>query len=382
MSATDIDDARPAGPGRVAQSEADLLTITRALFSRGGKPFLLLRSYGQIESIGPTAMGLLQQTLTRGLSLEILRRGGWQRRRFLHDEHGQGLPRRGRLWERHRPLPALHFSRASFELLTWLHRENVTRPKRPLPRRATTFADEALLYLAAARITEVGGSLREPAFLHSPICQLGYADVMAELADDPAPVPAIDFRPLVGRDVALLEALQPDLARRWEAMENRKRDIKSLELMSRLGAAQEQALANLFTAIDGSEPRRRDLAGFIAETAELLLARGPERLCPDHRWWTRSLDMRASLSARQRAFTASAAFLRAVVTLGGWLNEAGLVAHFDDDYETAQLLLSSWRFVQARQPGPQGRPEDELSILERASALTRTLESLHSLGTG
>jgi hypothetical protein len=157
--------------------------------------------------------------------------------------------------------------------------------------------------------------------------------------------------------------------------------------MIRLGAGQAQVFAGLFRAVDQVEPRRRDLAGFVAEAARSMLAKGPDRLCPDHRFWVEGLDLRAPLARRQAAFTGAAAFLRAVSQLGRWLDEAGVVAHFDDDYESAQLLLSSWEFLRSaapsraradrRNPGNENLPA---TILERAHFLAHQLDSLHSLG--
>lgn len=372
--------ANSQGPARVAASEAELLTVARTVVggaSQNVGRWLLQKPRGTIRKIGPTAMGLLQQTLARGVCQQLLRRGGWQQRRTLVD----GVPKRGRLWQRHGQLPALRFGPASFELLVWLHSDNATKPRRELPRHeAVGLGDELLHYLAAEQILEVGGRPRQEAFLRSPLCQLGFAD---QLASD-AELPRLDFAPYVRGDGALiLEALQSELARRWLAMEEGKGNIVELDAMVAVGRAQTQVLDGLFAAIEASgDPKRdgagarRELAGFLAEAAVSLLARGRERLCPAPRWWTQSLDLRAPLAARQQAFTAAAAFLHGVARLGEWVAEAGVVAHFEADYEAAQLLLSSWHALHAR---PEG-PADAVSVLERAAALARALDSLHSLG--
>lgn len=366
---------------RVAASEAELLTLTRGLVGghRGRFIPLLRRRRGPITAIGPTAMGLLQQTLARGVTSYLLRAGGWQRRASLRGDSGE--PVRGRLWQRHDPLPPLRFTPASFELLTWLHSEDVAGPKRALEAPdAMTVADELLHYLALSHVVRAVGQTEQPGFQRSALCQLGFADQLGG-----APELAFDHL-CVGPGAAILEAMQPELARRWVAMEAHKGQIVSLEAMLRACAAQDLALRGLFTAIDRSGSGsavapRRDLAGFFGEAAVAILARGPEGRCPDHRWWTRSLDLRAPLSTRQRAFSAAAVFLRAVGRLGDWLAEAGIVAHFDEDYEAAQLLLAQWRPLHAP-PGTGGGddPTRELSVLGRARALADTLESIHSLG--
>ncbi|PRP90702.1 hypothetical protein ENSA5_62480 [Enhygromyxa salina] len=369
--------SEPGSPARVSRSEAELLTLTRALMAPGPRYLPALRHRPRrtprLEKIGPTAMGLLQQTLARGVAFELLRRGGWQTRRTLVNGHAK----RGTVWQRHRELPPLTFGPASFELLSWLRAEDVSSPKRELPQAArTTLADELLYYLAAEQIVRAGGVLRQPAFLRSPLCQLGYADALA--GDEP--LPKLDLRELArGEGAIVLEALQPDLCRRWVAMERAKGERAELSVMTQIGQAQDQVLASLFSALDLVDPRRRELASFLAEAARELLARGPERRCPDHRWWIGGLDLRAPLSARQSAFAASAAFLRGVAQLGRWLDEAGVVAHFDEDYEAAQLLLSSWQYLRSA-PEPTEEAQIPATILDRAIRLANQLESLHSLG--
>src|SRR5690606_13810916 len=100
---------------------------------------------------------------------------------------------RGRLWERHASLPPLRFGPASFQLLTWLHDEDLVRPTHPLERDPeTTLADDVLHYLACEQLTRAGLDVHQPAFLQSPLCQLGYAEFLA--SDEP--LPDIDFTPL------------------------------------------------------------------------------------------------------------------------------------------------------------------------------------------
>lgn len=382
-------DAEPsATPARVSRSEAELITLTRAILSSGPRYLPSLRQHpkraARLTTIGPTAMGLLAQTLARGVSLELLRRGGWQTRRTLVDGH----PKRGNLWQRHTTLPPLSFGPASFELLAWLRSEDVGAPSRELSHdlsrgSAPSIADELLHYFAAEHILRAGGDLQQPAFLRSPLCQLGYADALASAQA----LPQLDLRELVrGPSAIILEALQPDLSARWIAMERAKGELGRVEVMTQIGQAQAQVLTSLFRAVDLVAPRRRDLADFLARAARELLARGPKRCCPDHRWWIRGLDLRAPLSARQAAFVGSAAFLRGVGRLGVWLEEAGLVAHFDEDYAAAQLMLSAWNDLhRAPEPSSLARrtptePQLPAAILDRAKLLANQLQSLHSLG--
>ena len=96
----------------VTGQESELLRIARAVVG--------LSSYAEVErllgaqraapmQLGPTAMELLQDTLSRGVALAVLRGGGWRQERNK------------RLWER-TPLPPLAFEPASFQLLLWMLR--------------------------------------------------------------------------------------------------------------------------------------------------------------------------------------------------------------------------------------------------------------------
>jgi hypothetical protein len=383
---------RPPSLARVSRSEAELLDLAARIISPTQRYITALREQPRrvvrIKQIGPTAMGLLQQILARGVSVELLRRGGWETRRTLAVVQGESQVARGRLWERHPRLPPLHFTRASFQLLSWLRAEDVADPKKLLQFKApTSVADELLVYFAAEQVIKAGGDLKQPAFLHSPLCQLAFVNHLA----GPEPLPTLDFRPLTSGDGAIMfEALQSELARRLVDIEKARHECVMLDAMVRIGAAQDQVFAGLFRAVDLAEPRRRDLAGFVAEAARSLLAKGPERICPDHRWWVEALDLRAPLAARQAAFSAAATFLRTIGQIGRWLDDAGLVAHFDEDYVAAQLLLSSWEYLRAA-PEPSssvghasrnrtGQPPLPASILDRAHVLAHQLDSLHSLG--
>ena len=83
----------------VTAQESELLRVARAAVG--------LSSYAEVErllggqrtapnDLGPTAMELLQETLSRGIGLAVLRGGGWRQERTK------------RLWERTK-LPPIDF---------------------------------------------------------------------------------------------------------------------------------------------------------------------------------------------------------------------------------------------------------------------------------
>jgi hypothetical protein len=365
---------------RVARSEALLISLARGLVGADKQYHLpqLRRRQKLGNGIGPTAMALLQQTLARGVASQLLVRGGWQVRRTIAGRAGFVTTTRGRVWERHQ-LPPLHFGPASFALLSWMVREDVVMNPAPLARHpSTTLADDLLHYFAVEHLRRVGARIADhPAFRASPLVQLAYPD---ELAGEP--LPEVSFAELIGPGAFVFESLQTDLARRYVEMERHKGTIESLDKMVSLGAAQRSVLERSFAALESARPARRDLASFVVEAGDELLRRGPDR-----RWWTASLDLQAPLSARQRAFAAAAAFLHALARLGHWVDDAGLVPHFDDDYEAAQLLLANWQFMR-RRPTPEFDLGDPRALdhtprpsgFERAAMLARELDSLHSLG--
>jgi hypothetical protein len=351
---------------RVAQSEHDLVTVARALVGQGGfaaiEPFVA-SARALPETIGPVAMELLRETLGRGVVLALARRGGWRKATYLGPE-GAGL-RQGRLWERH-AAPALCFSGFSLALCRWIARggPSILRGQDLLvPPEGLRLGDELVLYLALDLLAAGGIATRlaeQPAASASALAQLGFAELFAEVGAPSLPRASDAWRRIcVGEGAILLEALEPDLARRWLEMERGKPGLCEPQAMIRLGTAQEAVLDGFLDAAEAVG--RRDLAFFLLDAGRTLLSSGPEPSA-----WVSRLRGTSSLAERQAARHAAGALLRALSRWQGW-NEAHRGVRFiHEGYEGAQMMLRRFERFGSR-------------CAENARGVLRGLESLDAL---
>ncbi|WP_426751232.1 hypothetical protein [Myxococcus sp. Y35] len=318
---------------RVSPSEHPLLTLARAIVGLGQYASVedLLRGLHAVpRRFSPGAMHVLRDTLAKGSVLALARCGGWRRQRALHD----GAVRSGRMWERHAP-PALHFSPVTLHTLRWLLEQPLLKyGAAPLEVEGTpTSADALFLYLCCRLVagTPCAPTLgAQPLFRRSALCWLGFPE---QFGPKPPELTAADFAPLLADGAWLLDALRPELARRWRGLEESKRGLSSPSEALALGTAQEAVLAAYLDAVDTAG--RRDLASFLIDAARPLLEQPASR-------WVEGLSRSATLASRAEAARAAAAFLRALSRLSRWDAEHRAVRFFDDGYETAQLLLSEW----------------------------------------
>lgn len=349
---------------RVASSEYDILTIARGLMGQESLAALegLLRRGRQLPpKLGPTSMGVLEDTLAKGVVLQLARRGGWRSERYLKD----GEVSEGRVWLRHTP-PALHFSVFSIQLLRWLTACPVGNSDcDPLDAAPRTLADELLMYLTLDVTSQLRcdtGIVRQAAFRGSALCWLGFPDRLSrdELAVE---ITTEQFRPLLtGDGPVLVECLQGDLGNRWARMEWNKQTIRWNAAMTQLGGGQEAVAGAWLDACDAAG--RRDLSRFLIRAASEVL----EGHAPSQRW-VQNLEQRGSMRDRSGARRAAGAFLRALRQLRRWAEESGSVRFFDDDYEAAQLYLTQWENL-----GDDG--------FHHAERIIRELEALDATVTG
>lgn len=331
---------------RVAASEFEVLSVTRALFQRpGGRQSTVLASLLRQErtlpdGMGPTAIGLMKDTIAKGLILALIGRGGWQR--VESQENGQVWS--GRLWERHAP-PPLHVSPFTMHLCRWMTSQPLRSKKcAAMAHTPATVADELVLYLAleTAHLARCADALSElPAVRASALCWLGFADDLVTGASKaesfpPADISVYAFAPWTsGSGVIVLDALQADLARCWVAVERDKRRLGDPVRLVALGRVQDALLRAYFGAIQGAE--RRDLCRFIIAATRILM---DER--PDVESWQPVLAPGGSLRLRSDARRATVTLLRNLRTIKHWADEAAAVRFFDDEYDGAQLFLRIW----------------------------------------
>ena len=318
---------------QVAQSEHDIIMMARALIigpSHDDIWSLLCATRAMPPKIGPTAARLLEDTLRQAWRALWLR-GGAKPAASIED--GATI-RRGRLWERHAPLP-MPFTAATVKFLRWLVATPFAAPASTLtelPAMPLSVGDQLVVYFAldAARSTPaLRGIAMQPFVRGAPLAWLGFTQL---LVDRRAKVPAFDSLS-EGIGALVIEALQGELAKRWYSAELGKRAITDPQELIDLGTAQEAVLGQFMTACD--RRGRRDLAAFIIEAAVPLLAKN---LSPA----PAELDAKSPLSLRAQARTAAGAMLRAVLRWQDWDQEHRGVRFIDDNYQAAQLLLERY----------------------------------------
>jgi hypothetical protein len=329
----------------VTAQESDLLRIARAVVGQS--------SYAEVErllsaqraapsEIGPTAMELLQKTLSRGVGLAVLRGGGWRQERSK------------RLWER-TSLPPIDFQASSFQLLQWmLHTPLSESGLKALPGKTSNgWADEALLALALQMVTDTAcerGFASQTRVRSSALCWVLQPAALARaeaLGEGPV-ISLTDDAPLT----FFLEALQPTLARAWARMEQGKGEATDPGELARVGRAQDAVLAALVKAADAS--KRRELLGFLVDAGAQVIH---EKQKGDE--WVKNLSPTTPLRERTDARKQAGAFLKALVRLRSWDQEHRAVRFFEEDYEKSQAMVKAWEVL-----GDKGFREAERLLSE------------------
>jgi hypothetical protein len=331
----------------VTSAEADLLQVARALVGlvawEAVEPLIGRGEPQAAMELGASAAGLLEATLARGLVQLLARRGGARPLRFLG---ARGAPAAsGRLWQRH-PAPVFRFTGASLALLRWLVGNNLrSADVAPLGARPETLADQLLVIFALDGLAALDGELG-PAHLSSalaaqegvrrlPLVWLTACPLLA--AAGAVPPAAQGWASLFADKEAapVLEALAPDLARRWLAGASRKREIREPALAIRIGTAESAVLGAFMEA--AGRAGRRDLALWIAEAGGRLCA---HPLPADA--LVGGLDPQAPLAERLAARRAAWALLGALRQWARWDGEHRSIGFLDDGHAAAQFLLARY----------------------------------------
>jgi hypothetical protein len=362
----------------VTAAEADLLQVARAVVGLAAwesvEP-LIGRGGPRPAEIGPAAGQLLEATLARGLVQVLARRGAARPMQFLR---AGGLPAAaGRLWQRHRA-PVFRFTGASLALLRWLLGGSLRSVDvAPLGARPEALADQLLVVLALDGLATLDGELG-PAHLSGalaaqeevrglPLAWLTACPLLAATGAVPPPAPAWAALFAGDETTLALEALAPDLARRWLGAARRKRAISSPALAIRIGTAESAVLDAFMEA--ASRAARRDLALWIAEAGGRLYARP---LPADA--LVGGLDPQAPLSERLAARRAAGALLGALERWTRWDGEHRNIGFLDDGHAAAQFLLARYE-VLASPAVPNARAaQAELERLTLATAAPIAVE--------
>ena len=314
--------------GYVTTQEANLLTLARSALGisvSGDLGRLLITHVTPPAKLGPTARGVLQETLARGSVLALARGGGW-----AEGHHG-------RLWEREATAPRLEFTPNLIRLLQWVLKTPMAEHEfAPLVlERGLTPAEELFAVLLLQRIKGMAGEqalARQSALRASPLVLLAHAGTLAMAHSLPGTLPPLQLE-VHGVFIAGLRDL---MARSWALDEASKREIDRPELMTRLGEAQ-TAVSDAFLDVVSGSLRDRALAGFLVDAAGQWLSM--PRTSGDY---TASLNANAPLRERMEARKQSASLMRAVARLRGWDAEHRSMHFLDDDFAPGQALIRDW----------------------------------------
>jgi hypothetical protein len=329
----------------VSRFEANLLRLL-GYFLRREPPE---RALPLLEQRSPTpsclqrnAVLLIQDALRKGCVFLLARRGGWRRERFLRGER----PQEGRLWERTPPAElGLTFSAHSLRFLLWItaHRPGDTNRPWRVAEEELTLGDRLLLYFAHEGLRRFASGLgaeklrTEQPFVQHGLCWLAFPDDYTAAPTGARP----NFAPWTnGVGACMLEALQPELARRWIEIESHKERLTDPQAMRVLGLAQERVLMPFLDALEGAG--RMDLARFLLQAAAALL--GPHAHAG---MWSANLNLSGQRVAdRSATYRAATIFLRTLDRLQKWERRARGVGYFDEGYAASQLWKADWEQVQ------------------------------------
>jgi hypothetical protein len=306
------------------------------------------------------AVRLVQDALAKGCISLLARRGGWRVERHLRGERVV----EGRLWRRTPPADlGLTFSRHSLEFLIWI---TSARPgdKEPHWRPAEedlTPGDLLLLYFAHQGLRDSAASLgaadlrRRPPFVRHGLCWLAYPEDYTAAPEEFAP----NFAPWTkGAGATMLEALQPELAARWIAVERAKGSIVEWRRMRDLGRSQERVLTAFLDAVEAAG--RLDLARFLLRAAHDLL----DERASAAMWLESMTNAGPRLTERTITYRSALVFLHQLPRLQTWERRARSVGYFDDGYQAAQLWKADWEECNGD------------ALTDRASAIVRQLDPL------
>ena len=317
----------------VSRFEADAINLLRFLLGRlpaSQVRSILHRKVEQPAGVSATALGLIQDTLRKGLVQFLVQAGGWRQDRYLTN----GLPRAGHPWQRS-PELSLHVTSQPLAFLLWLAavRPGESRQAWSAPG-ALTQADQLFFLRAAVALQDFPEDWqalrRSTPFADNPWVWLALPTTL-----DPSSEPP-DFRRLFeDHGPVMLECLQPWLTQQWIEADLTNARENNLDRLLTRGTLQEQALEGFLKATDAMG--RRDCARFLLQAVQrrLAAANDPPPAPEEGR----------KLSDRLRASRAGLSMIQQIETLDRWHREARRSAFYDDDHAAHQHWLSEWEAV-------------------------------------
>ncbi|MGE0547088.1 MAG: hypothetical protein AB7O24_02950 [Kofleriaceae bacterium] len=311
---------------RVAASESDMIAMARALVSPDPRAAVAMMGVTRRprSPISVAAAALVADAL-RMMWPALFRRNGVRSTAALGGT-------RGKIWERYAPA-TLEYSPVTLEVLRWLvdHRSHGSQAGK-LAEAPMKLGDQLVVYLAVDALDANGQArlIEQPLLRSVPLAWLGYAHLLQD-------VPTCSFDSLAtGVGGIVVEALAPELARRWFDAALAQRKISATAKLSMIGAAQDATLTAWMDSCD--RHHRRDLASFVIDAAAPVLERGLFPVLAE-------LDPTVRIAERMAARVAAGALLRGVTRWATWDEQHRGVRFIDDDYGAAQYLLGRFERI-------------------------------------
>jgi hypothetical protein len=331
----------PPPPKSVSRFEANLLRILRFFLKQVPAEQALRLVHDRLDRpkcLSANAVHLVEDSLSKGCVLYLVRAGGWKRDRFLRS----GEPRFGRLWDRSAVEKlTLGYSRHALDFLIWItaHKPKEERPVWTADEKDLTVADRLLFFLAYEALrtdAEVAAALRSsPAFGENALVWLAHPN---DFAGEPhAVIPSFDVW-LAEPGSFVLEALQPVLEHRWLEIERTKGQIGDWAQLNQQGQVQGRLIDAFTQAVNRAG--RRDLVRFLLAVMSRVLAT-PD-LAPT--FWTGGLQGSGPprLADRLETQRNALAVLRSAERFRTWEREARRSGYLDEDYAASKFWLGEW----------------------------------------
>lgn len=342
---------------QLSAQEAHLVDIARALFRLGSfnARALLLSCQPELpQQISPDAMLLVQETLSQGMALTVMQRGGHRRTKRITKAGVKAQ----RITETY-PELRLRFGPFSFEIIAAIARSGIGRGDKVTTSPPETWCDHVVSYLVAELASEAGLELdlgKACATRTWPLALVGFPAIVST---GPVALTGEVFGSLLkGEGYIAVEAM-------GDALATRLADIQTSLLTVVLDEGQirtaEHAEKIWKTMVDALVSKGRlDLLGFVIEAGRMVLQRHT-RDSPNV-----SVPAKGAMAARVRARRAAGVLFRVLSHLETVEQDAVAARFFDEEYEMAQLFLG--RLERLGETG-----------LARAAAVVSYLESLEGL---